>query len=146
MRLTGFGVLVGLALTPCIGRAQGAPDTLGAIQAAENATRSWLGLVDSGQIDRSWEEAALPFQMAVTKAKWTESLRTARGSFEPFGARERILARYTTELPNAPKGEYVVLQYRTQVAGGHKVIETIVPMRDGSRGWRISGYFVRPDQ
>ena len=126
--------------------AQAIPDTVAAIKAAEEATRNWLSIVDKDQVEQSWEEAALAFQMAVTKAKWAESLRSARGAIEPFAGRQQIMARYTTELPGAPRGEYVVFQYRTTVAGGHQVIETVIPMRDGSRGWRVSGYFVRPDQ
>ena len=126
--------------------AQTPPDTVAAIKAADEATRNWLAIVDKGQVEQSWEEAALAFQMAVTKIKWVESLRSARGAFESFADRQQIMARYTTDLPNAPKGEYVVFQYRTTVAGGHQVIETVIPMRDTSRGWRVSGYFVRPDQ
>jgi hypothetical protein len=38
----------------------------------------------------------------------------------------------------------VVLQYRTKVAQGREVIETIVPMLQPDGSWRVSGYYVRP--
>jgi hypothetical protein len=47
-------------------------------------------------------------------------------------------------VPNAPAGEYVVLQYRTESAVASFVTETVVMVRDGARGWRVVGYTVRP--
>jgi hypothetical protein len=45
-----------------------------------------------------------------------------------------------------PKGEYVILQYKTEFAGRGKVIETITSMLDKDGKWRVSGYFVKPAQ
>jgi len=25
-------------------------------------------------------------------------------------------------------------------------VETVIPVLEGKRGWRVSGYFIRPDQ
>ena len=91
-------------------------DTAATIAAAERGAQVWLALVDKG------------------------------GPFEPFGARRRIMARYTTEPPNAPPGQYVLLQYSTTVSRGRQVVETVVPVLDGKRGWRVSGYWVRLEQ
>src|SRR6266481_1089369 len=95
---------------------------------------------------KSWYEAAVAFQLAVTQEKWEQAVKSARGPFEPFGARRRIMARYTTEPPNAPPGKYVLLQYNTNVSRGRHVVETVVPVLDGKRGWRVSGYWVRLEQ
>ena len=72
--------------------------------------------------------------------------RAQRAPFEPFGARHQIMARYTMDPPNAPPGQYVLLQYQTDVSGGRHVVETVVPTLDGTRGWRVSGYFIRLEQ
>lgn len=124
--------------------AQTPVDTAGAVKAAEGAAQTWLAIVDKGQFAQSWDSAAAAFQHAVTKPQWEEAVRNARAPFEPFGARQRTMARYSTELPNAPPGPYVVLQYQTSVAAGHQVVETLVSTLDGSRCWRISGYFIKP--
>ena len=121
-------------------------DTAATVAAAEQAAQAWLAIVDKGDIARSWDEGALAFQLAVTQEKWEQAVKSARGPFEPFGSRRRIMARYTTEPPNAPPGKYVLLQYNTNVSGGRHVVETVVPMLDGKRGWRVSGYWVRLDQ
>jgi Protein of unknown function (DUF4019) len=119
-------------------------DTTAAVQAARVAAAAWLELVDNGKLADSWDEAATSFQQVVTEADWETSVRKARTPFEPFGTRREIMARYTTEVPGAPPGRYVLIQYQTSVAGDRAVIETIVPVWDGERGWRVSGYFVRP--
>ena len=121
-------------------------DTAATVAAAERAAQVWLAIVDKGDIAKSWEEGAMAFQLAVTQAKWEQAVKSARGSFEPFGARRRIMARYTTEPPNAPPGQYVLLQYNTNVSGGRHVVETVVPVLDGKRGWRVAGYWVRLEQ
>lgn len=119
-------------------------DEAAAIAAAEEAALAWLELVDAGDYEASWEQAAPALRDAVTSQQWIAALGQAHGSLAPFGERERISAQYTTELPNAPAGEYVVLQYRTAVAGDRTVVETVVPMSvDGE--WKVSGYFVRPE-
>jgi len=121
-------------------------DTAATLRTADTAAHSWLALVDSGEITKSWDEAALVFQLAVTKTEWERTLRSARAPFGRFGARRPLLARYTTDPPNAPPGQYVLLRYETDVAGGRHVVETVVPTLDGKRGWRVSGYFVRSEQ
>ena len=121
-------------------------DTAATVGAAEKAAQAWLAIVDKGDVAKSWDEGATVFQLAVTQAKWEQAVKSARGPFEPFGVRRRIMARYTTEPPNAPPGQYVLLQYNTNVSGGRHVVETVVPVLDGKRGWRVSGYWVRLDQ
>lgn len=134
-----------LTLLPRAVQAQAPVDTLASIQAATDAAVRWLALLDDGRNAESWDSAATGFQAAVTQPNWVQSVLNARLAFEPFGERQRIAARYTTQIPNAPAGEYVLLQYRTWVSGERTVIETVVPMRDGGRGWRVGGYFVRPE-
>ena len=48
-------------------------DTAATLRTADTAARVWLALIDKGDIAKSWDEAALSFQLAVTKAKWERS-------------------------------------------------------------------------
>jgi hypothetical protein len=115
-----------------------------AVAAAEAAASTWLGLIDHGQYDASWDSASTLFQTAVTKAQWASSVLQARASLEPLRARKLLSASFRTELPGAPAGEYVVLQYETQARGANAVIETVTPMKERDGGWRVSGYYIRP--
>ncbi len=145
LRIPFVGSLLAVLLSSPLG-GQARVDTAVTVRTADTAAHAWLALIDKGEIAKSWDEAALSFQLAVTKAKWEQAVKSARGPFEPFGARRQIMARYTTELPNAPPGQYVLLQYNTDVSGGRQVVETVVPVLEGKRGWRVSGYFVRLEQ
>ena len=51
--------------------------------------------------------------------------------------------KFTTTLPGAPAGQYVVLQYKVSFANRKSAIETITPMLDKDKKWRVSGYYVK---
>src|SRR5256885_1860408 len=140
----GASLLAALVAVPLAGQAP--VDTAATVRTADTAAPPGLALVDKGEITKSWDEAATVFQLPVTVTKWERDLRSARTPFEPFGARHQIMARYTTDPPNTPPGQYVLLQYQTDVSGGRQVAETVVPTLDGKRGWRVSGYYGRLEQ
>lgn len=126
------------------------PDTVGAaVTAAQAAAHSWLTLVDWGRYGESWDSAATFFRKAVTKPAWEnaleDALRKARTPFEPFGERQLVGAAYRTVLPQAPPGQYVVLEYRTVARRGKKLLEAVTPMKDEDGRWRVAGYFIRPE-
>ena len=112
-------------------------------EAAERAAIDWLGMTDRGDATASWESAASLFRRAVSADRWRDSLAAAR---EPLGAvvsRRLETARAVTELPGAPDGEYVVLQFSTVFEHKRSATETVTPMRDTDGEWRVSGYFIR---
>ncbi len=115
-------------------------------KAAEQSAQDWLALVDHGNYGQSWEEAASFFQSKVTKADWQHALQQVRLPLGAAGNRSLMGSMYETDLPDAPKGEYVVIQYKTEFAGKNQFIETITPMLDKDGKWRVSGYFIKPVQ
>jgi len=113
-------------------------------EAAKQAAQYWLALLDRGNFGQSWQDASPFFQSKISKADWEKALAQVRA---PLGAvRNRTLmgSMYQTDVPGAPKGEYVVIQYRTELSSSGTVIETITPMQDNDGTWRVSGYFVKP--
>ena len=58
-------------------------------------------------------------------------------------SRELISISFAEELPGAPDGEYVVLQYKTSFENKKKAIETITPMLEKDGSWKISGYYIK---
>lgn len=125
--------------------AQSADGTGAAVAAAETSARAWLQLVDSGRYGESWDSAATLFRDAVTRAAWAAAVKEGRAPFEPVGAREVLNAAYQTQLPNAPPGAYVVIQFRAKAAKDRTVVETVTPARDKDGRWRVAGYYVRPE-
>ena len=115
-------------------------------EAADQAARSWLALVDRGDYGQSWQEAAAFFKSKISETDWKNALQQVRAPLGAVGNRTLTGSMYETEVPNAPRGEYVIIQYKTGFASGGTVIETITPMLDKDGKWRVSGYFVKPAQ
>lgn len=112
-------------------------------QAAEKSADNWLAMVDKGDYAASWDQTAAMFKSAVTKDKWAEMLRATRAPLGKVISRKLQTAQYTTTLPGAPDGEYVVIQYETSFENKKSAIETIVPTLDKDGQWRVGGYFIK---
>ena len=123
------------------------PPALAADQAAEKAARvaaeSWLALIDSGQYAESWDEASPFFQSKVGKQEWIGMVQSARSSFGKLNKRVFGAAKYMTELPGAPDGKYVVIQFQALFEQKKKAVETITPKLAPDGKWRVSGYFIK---
>jgi len=113
---------------------------------AVEAAKAWLALVDAGKNGESWDTAAAFFRSGVTREKWDARLVRARMPLGTVKSRTLAMKKYMTELPDAPKGEYVVIVFKTVFDNMPKAIETITPMlqRDGT--WRVSGYNIKPPE
>jgi hypothetical protein len=110
---------------------------------AVRASQAWLVLVDAGNYQASWQQAASYFKNAVDKDQWESSMIAYR---QPLGnalSRKIISKKYTQSLPGAPDGEYVVIQYRSAFENKASAIETVTPMLDTDGNWRVSGYYIK---
>ena len=114
--------------------------------AAQKAAESWLPLIDAGKYGESWDQAAEVFRSAVTKEKWEQAVGNVRQQTGKLKSRKLTRAEYTEQLPNAPKGEYVLIQYDSSFENVASAVETIVPMREKDGTWKVSGYFVKPKE
>ena len=112
-------------------------------QAAEAAAEAWLRLVDSGDYSQSWVDASSLFKSAVTEKDWYRQITASRAPLGALISRKLKSAEYKTELPGAPDGQYVVIQYKSSFANKKSAIETVTPMLDKNGQWRVSGYHIR---
>lgn len=112
-------------------------------KAAEAAASAWLATVDAGKYGASWDEAAAMFQAALTRAQWEAALTQVRQPLGRLVSRKLRGAKFTTDIPNAPAGEYVILQYDTSFANASGKTETITPMKGKDGAWRVSGYYIK---
>lgn len=111
--------------------------------AAEMAATAWLALVDSGKYADSWTEASEPFKAAVSRAQWEGALEKVRAPLGKVVSRKLKGAKFMRDLPGAPTGEYVVIQYDTDFAAKSGATETITPMKEKDGAWRVSGYYIK---
>ena len=118
-------------------------DNEDAVRKADDAAQRWLALADAGLYQKTWEQAAIPFQQAVSKAEWEKALRAVREPIGDVKNRSVTSATFTEKLPGAPKGQYVLIQYASKYTKNAEVTETVIPMLSEDGIWRVSGYFVK---
>ncbi len=114
-----------------------------ATDSAAPAAQSWLRLVDKGAYGESWEAAGRYFRNVIPKEKWVELIKAARESLGELVSRELSGSTRTTELPGAPDGDYVVLQFKTQFQNKKSATETVTLALEDDGAWRVVGYFIR---
>lgn len=107
------------------------------------AAQEWIVLVDTGAYAQSWDAAAALFKKAVKKETWVQSLQAIRPAMGKMISRRIESYDYTTSLPGAPDGEYVVIRFHSSFTHKKSAIETITPMKDPDGNWRVSGYYIK---
>jgi cbb3-type cytochrome oxidase subunit 3 len=110
---------------------------------AEGAANNWLKLVDSGNYAQSWDDTGTVLKANVGRDQWQEVLLRNRAPLGALISRKLRSAEYTTTLPGAPDGQYVVLQYESSFEHKNAVIETVTPMLDKDAKWRVSLYIIK---
>jgi hypothetical protein len=109
---------------------------------ALRAARAWLAVVDAGDYDESWNAAAGYFRNALSQQQWRQTLTGVRQPLGNVVSRELRGKTYATELPGAPDGEYVVIQFNTTFENKRVAIETVTPMLENDGSWLVAGYFI----
>jgi hypothetical protein len=112
-------------------------------QAALRVANEWLQLVDNTKYDESWNSAAEFFKSAVSRDSWQQTLQAFRSPLGKIISRKVKSKKFTTSLPGAPDGQYVVIQYDTSFENKRSAIETVTPMLDKDGKWRVSGYYIK---
>jgi hypothetical protein len=110
---------------------------------AEGAARDWLKLVDSGNYAQSWDDTGNVLKATVARDQWQELLSRNRGPLGALISRKLTSAEYTTQLPGAPDGQYVVLQYESNFEHKSSTLETVTPALDKDGKWRVCLYIVK---
>lgn len=127
-----------VSLTLASGFSPQAPEDL-----AEKSALAWLALVDAGNYEQSWKDAASFFRGAVSQEDWKKAMV---GTRQPLGktlSRKVKSRTYQETLPGAPDGKYVVLQFDTSFENKKTAVETVTPMQEPDGTWRVSGYFIK---
>jgi hypothetical protein len=136
-----LGILGALALLP--GLAGSARADAESIEQATTAAQAWLGLLDDQEFDESWRMAGELLKVAVAQEEWTAKLSVTLGPLGKKTSRGVKSSEYSTTMPGAPDGEYVLLQFDTSFESKQSAVETVVMMKESDGLWRVSGYFIR---
>jgi hypothetical protein len=107
------------------------------------AAEKWLTIVDKGKYMESWEESSEYFKQAVQQDQWEQAVQAVREPLGKLVSRKVKSASYTTSLPGAPDGQYVVIQFNTSFENKKSGIEIVTPKMDKDGMWRVSGYYIK---
>jgi hypothetical protein len=112
-------------------------------QIAVRACESWLAMMDAGKYAESWKAAAAVMRGAVTVEKWESTMKNVRDPLGKLESRKLQSATYTTLLPGAPDGDYVVILYETSFEHKATAQETVIMSREKDKVWRVAGYYIK---
>lgn len=132
-----------LALTsPAVLAGQTDPAQAEALARAE--AEPWLATLDHGEFLESWERAAPAFQDGVSAEMWADRMGQTREMTGAVVARTFLRAQYASDIPNAPPGEYVLVEFDTQFANVGSAEEAVMLQKVEEGIWKVAGAYVRP--
>ena len=108
-----------------------------------DAGMKWLALIDAGKAGDAWDLSSKQLKSAVTRAKFIEGIRDARRSLGKLEARTAERFARAHQMPGAPDGDYVIIEYSARFAQGKQLQEQLVWAIDDGDIWRVAGYYYR---
>jgi hypothetical protein len=103
---------------------------------------AWLGLIDAGKYDQSWETASDLFKSKITKEQWAPMVKAVRDTVGQPLSRSAKSVTPTETLPQVPFGKYIVIVLNTKFAMNQSATETVI-MKLENGEWKVAGYFVK---
>ncbi|MCC6220781.1 MAG: DUF4019 domain-containing protein [Deltaproteobacteria bacterium] len=107
------------------------------------ASSVWLAQVDSGEYGESWNSAATHFKNTVKKEAWVQTLKSYRKPLGKTISRKIVSQKLTTELPAAPDGQYVLIDYESSFENKKQTMERVTAMLEKDGSWKVAGYFFK---
>jgi Protein of unknown function (DUF4019) len=111
-------------------------------QAAERQALGFLGYLDHGRFADSYAYTGMLIRAQLDQDAYAKQLEKARAGVGALLSRELINAGYTTSVPGAPEGQYVVLDYGASFANRQQAVETVT-LAFAKGYWRVSGYYIK---
>jgi hypothetical protein len=135
--VAGLTLLVGAS-----GLAQEDPQAAAKTQARTSA-KAWLALLSDHEYEKTWEQAGAQLKAAVSQEEWARKLSVTLGPMGKVESRAVRSTEYSTTMPGAPDGEYVVVTFDTTFQNKQTAVETVPLTKEEDGIWRVSGYWIR---
>jgi hypothetical protein len=103
----------------------------------------WLGLIDKGQYDQSWQSGAKLFQQTMPEKEWSTYLDGVRKPLGSVSSRQVIDQRPAKNPNGLPEGDYMVLFYNTAFSSKPSAYELVTMMKESDGQWRVLTYQVQ---
>lgn len=106
------------------------------------AVQSWLGLVDNGRYDESWDQGSSMLRRTVTKKEWKQILDATRKDLGTVVKRTLVQELPAQNPKNMPKGEYMVVLYQTSFTKKSSAKELLTLSFEQGE-WRVITYMIQ---
>lgn len=128
---------------PEMQQAEPAPDPHSAEElAAERQALGFLGYLDQGRYAASYAYTGMLIRAQLSRDAFAKQIEKARAGTGAMLSRNLIDVSYTTTLPDAPEGQYVLIHYGTSFANRQQAVETVT-LAFAKGYWRVSGYYIK---
>lgn len=112
-------------------------------QKSIDAAKTWLTLVDKGEYAKSWENGSLTFKMTISETHWQSLMKAIREPLGKVESREVIEQRPSKDPKGLPKGDYMVIFFRTKFSKKEDAHELVTLVLESSGNWKVLTYQVQ---
>lgn len=112
-----------------------------ALQASQDASLAWLQLLDRGEYKQSWEKASKIMQGTIAKDGWETVLSKMRKPLGNVISREVLDQRTAKDPSGLPKGDYIVMFYKTDFSNKASAHELVTLYLENGK-WHVLTYQV----
>lgn len=113
------------------------------VEGATQSAEIFLALVDAGDFEAAREEASELLRDRVDTAVWHRQIGVMRERVGALKSRTLDEVFRSSYAQDAPKGDYLTLEYRSDFAKTSQVLETVNLRREDNDRWRVAGYFIK---
>jgi hypothetical protein len=106
------------------------------------ASKAWLKMVDDGDYAAAWSDVAGLFRGKMDVDVWVQSVSAPRGQVGALKSRKLKNYTETTSLPNAPDGDYAIVEFDSVFANRKDSGEMLPLVREDGR-WKVGGYYIK---
>ncbi len=133
-----------LAFTAALLWAAQTVDAQGSASDAHAAAQSWVQLVDQGNGNESWGQAAASFRTVTPSEKWVASVQQVRRTLGSLQRRTLRRGAATDVLPTGQRGQFMLIEFDSEFTDRTGTsFETIALVRESDRQWRVVWYDIK---
>lgn len=107
------------------------------------AGERWLELLDEKKYPQSWETGSLTLKLTVPKKHWIALMEKIRKPLGSLTSRSVADQRKAQDPKGLPKGDYMVLLYRSSFSKKESVNELVTLVLESDGRWRVLTYQVQ---
>ncbi len=109
---------------------------------AKKAAQNWMSLIDGEKYSQAYSLTAPYFKENISEKSWLSKIKPVLQSRSPISDRKLFASKHFTSLPDAPDGDYFVMQFSSEGSKKNETIETITPVLDNGQ-WKVCGYYIK---